>query len=132
MATFSLFAFWAFGVPALFLSVGLFSAEKPSVLARMLVATLVVESLALCFILPQSGLAPATIELQAILGVLLKALRYIVVLGFPVALGLLIKSRVQWFHSQTYFRFNPTMACALHATILAGCILLLKSGMIAY
>lgn len=114
------------------MSVGLFSAEKPSVLARSLVATLVVESLALCFILPHSGLVPAAIDFQAVLGVLLKALRFIVALGFPVALGLLIKSRVQWFGSQTYFRFNPTMACALHATILTGCILLLKSGMIAY
>ncbi len=132
MTTFPLLVFWAIGVPILFLSIGLFSADKPSALARPLVLTLVVESLALCFILPHPALLFKTIETQAILGVLMKTLRFFVILGFPVVIGILIKSRVQWFRSQTYLHLNHTMACALHATILSGCILLIKLGMVVY
>jgi hypothetical protein len=132
MATFSLFALWAFFVPASFLSVGLFSTEKLSVLLRLLIPTIVIESLALCFILPHSRSDYSTIDHQAILGLMLKVLRFVVVLGFPVALGFLIKSQSQWLNSQTYLRLNTTMACMLHACTLTGCAVLLKLGMIAY
>jgi hypothetical protein len=132
MDTFSLFIFWAFAVPASFLSIGLFSAGKLGVIVRTLIPTLVTESLALCFILPHSSSDYLTVEHQAILGVMLKVLRFVVALGFPVVLGFLIKSQVPWLRSQTYFRLNPTMACMLHASILTGCVLLLKLGMIVY